>query len=139
MGNYLAKDSRHNVVYTDSEVEDTYFENEYVLGQVLPFDYHSGEMPLDADEMDANPRYTTYMVLKEDQTLQVALFSGTTFVSEPREALMIFHPNNIEWVPFDKICYAPEHILLPPEGYSWKYEPGKTRVRISDICRRFGY
>lgn len=139
MRNLLAKDSRHNVVHTDSDLEEMNFENTYVLGQVLPPYSYSGVKPLDLDEMDNNPLYTTYMVMKDDSTLQVALFSGTTFVSEPREALMIFHPNNIEWVPFDKICYAPEHILLPPEGYSWKYEPGKTRVRISDICRRNGY
>lgn len=138
MGNYLAKDSRHNVVYTDSEVEDTYFENEYVLGQVLPDDYHSGEMPLDADEMDANPRYTTYMVLKEDQTLQVALFSGVIFVDEDLVG-MIFHPMNMEFVHVDNIRYPAEHILLPPEGYSWKHEPGKTRVSISNIRRHHGY
>ena len=134
MGASLSRfDTRHTSVYSESDLENGYAEEDLILGEVLePLNYVDPKP--DMDDMENNGRYATYLVEHDDGRLQVALWGGV--LDRDGNPVMILHPHNLMAVSIDRVFYPiDDHLLFPPAGYSWKREEGKTRFSIKAIMR----
>jgi hypothetical protein len=136
MGSSLSKDRRNTIVYTEEEMDEGYPEEDYVLGQILP-PFHFVDPKPTIEDLESSPRYGTYLVQREDQTLQVALWGHV--IIQPNEVVMIVGPDDIVTVPIEDVYYPDDHVLHAPAGYSWKREDGKTRISIKRIMQANGW